>query len=174
MSAVDDGRPTRYLANLYGALGFLALIVLVQATLTARIRLLGASPNLLLVVVVSRSLIDGVTTGMLWGFAGGLILDLVAGMPLGTTSLALMAASFLAGPGTQTVFVGNVLLPVFVVALATPVHGWSVLLTQQFRGLPVDWIASTVRVIGPETMANMALIVVVYPLMRWLSARPPV
>jgi hypothetical protein len=53
--------------------------------------------------------------------------------------------------------------------LATPVFGWIVLLTQQLRGLPVDWVDSTARVIGPEAALNVAAMVLVYPLLRLLT-----
>ncbi len=149
----------------------LALVVLVQATLLARVRLVGASPNLLLVVVVCWSLIRGLYDGLIWGFVGGLALDVIAGLPLGTSSLALMATTPLAGLGKNSVFPGSLTLPVLLVALATPVYGWLVLLTELLRGIPVDWLASSVRVIGPEIAINGALVIVVYPVLRWLATQ---
>ncbi|PKO20653.1 MAG: rod shape-determining protein MreD [Chloroflexi bacterium HGW-Chloroflexi-1] len=164
----------RNFTDLYLTLTVVALAVLIQATLLTRVRVLGVSPDLLLVAVVAWSLLQGATQGFIWGFIGGLGLDLVAGMPLGTSSLALMAASasrFLAGLSTNSVFAGNLLLPIFIVVLATPLHGWIILLTGQLRGLRIDWITSTVRVIGPEMLLNALLVVLVYPVLRWLATR---
>ncbi|OIO90401.1 MAG: rod shape-determining protein MreD [Anaerolineae bacterium CG2_30_64_16] len=161
----------RNLSNLSLTLTVVALAVLLQATLLTRVRVLGVSPDLLLVAVVAWSLLHGATEGLIWGFIGGLGLDLVAGMPLGTSSLALMAICFLAGLGTNSVFAGNLLLPIFLAGLATPVHGWIILLSAQLRGLRVDWIASTVRVIGPGILLNAALMVLVYPALRGLATR---
>lgn len=167
--AGGSGQSRRIFADIYTTLALLALIVLAQATLVARIRFLGACPNLPLVAVATWSLLAGFTDGIQWGFIGGLGLDLVAGMPLGTSSLALMATCFLAGLGKSSIFAGNLALPVVIVSLATPVYGWIVLLTQQLYGTPVDWIASTVRVIGPELVLNALLTVPIYPLLRWLA-----
>jgi hypothetical protein len=65
----------------------------------------------------------------------------------------------------------NVFWPVLLVMLATPAHGWIVLLTQQARGLPVDWLASTLRVVLPELVLNILLTIPIYPAFRWLVGR---
>jgi rod shape-determining protein MreD len=159
----------RIATDIYLTLALLSVIVLVQTTLLARVRLLGASPNLLLAATVSWSLLRGVTGGLLWGFFGGLGLDLITGMPLGTSSLGLMTICFLAELGTTNVFTGNLLLPVVIVALATPIYGWIVLLTEQVRGLPIDWLANTLRVIAPETLLNGLMILLTFPVLRWVT-----
>jgi rod shape-determining protein MreD len=158
-------------ANIYLSLLILALVIIVQGTLLARLRFFGASPNLLLVVVVGWSLLRSVSEGLLWSFAGGLGVDLIAGLPLGTTALALMPTCFLAGLGRSRVFASSLPLPVLLAALATPIAGWINLLTQQLRGVAVDWIGSTLRVILPELALNVLLVVVMYPILRWFALR---
>jgi len=120
------------------------------------------------VSTIAWGLLRSVGEGVVWGFAGGLGLDLITGMALGTSSLAAMTACLLTGLGRNRVFSNNLWWPLLVVVLATPVYGWIVLLTQQMRGLPVDWIASTVHVIGPELALNVAAMVLVYPVLRAL------
>lgn len=168
----------RKFTSIYLILPILALIVLVQATLLARLRFLEASPNALLAAVVAWSLLRGIDEGIIWGFIGGLGLDLTAGLPLGTSSLALMSISFLAALGETNIFPGNLFLPVIIVALATPLYGWIVLLGQQLQGitvaegrLAVDWANATLRIIGPELLLNVLTVVVVYPILRWLANR---
>jgi rod shape-determining protein MreD len=154
------------------ALLSLTLVVLIQAALLARVRVLGASPNLLLVSTIAWGLLHSVGEGVIWAFAGGIGLDLITGMSLGTSSLAAMSACLLTGLGRNRVFANNLWWPIFLVVLATPVYGWIVLLTQQLRGLPVDWVASTVHVIGPELVLNVAAMALVYPVLRALTTRP--
>ena len=158
-------------AGIYLGMAIMALVVIVQGTLLARLHFFGASPNLLLVVVVCWSLLRSVSEGLLWGFAGGLGVDLIAGLPLGTSSLALMPTCFLAGLGRSRVFGGSLPLPVLLVGLATPLFGWINLLTQQFRDLPVDWAGSTLRVILPELALNILLVLAIFPVLRWLAVR---
>ncbi len=161
----------RHSAGIYLSLLILGLVVIVQGALLARLHFFGASPNLLLVVVVCWSLLRSVPEGLLWAFAGGLGVDLVAGLPLGMTALALMPTCFLAGLGRSRVFAGSLTLPMLLVALATPLFGWLNLLILQARGLPVDWAGATLRVIVPELILNLLLVPVVYPLLRWFAAR---
>jgi rod shape-determining protein MreD len=158
--------------NIYLAVLVLGTAALLQGTVVARIRFFGVSPNLMLVIVVAWSLLRGVTEGLVWAFAGGLALDLMSGIPLGTSSLALMTACLLAGLGTNQVFATNLLFPILIVSLATAVAGWLVLLISQIRGLPLNWIASTVHIIGPELLLNAALMVLIYPALRWVTERP--
>lgn len=158
-------------ADIYLALVILATAVVLQGTLLSRLRILGISPNLLLVIVVSWSLAHGVRDGLLWAFIGGLGVDLVSGLPLGTSPLALMPCCSLAGIGRHSIYAQSVFWPMLLVALATPLHGWIVLLIQQFLGMPVDWLNSTVHVILPELILNVLLTIPVYTGLRWIAAQ---
>jgi rod shape-determining protein MreD len=151
-----------------GGLGLvlLVVVVLVQATLLSRVRVLGASPNLLLVTTIALGLLLGVPEGVVWAFAGGLGLDLITGMPLGSSSLAAMTSCLLTGIGRNRVFANNLWWPLLLITIATPVYGWIVLLTEQFRGVPVDWLGSTAHVVAPELMLNVVAMVIVYPVLR--------
>lgn len=160
---------TRRSLDIYVTLLVLALAVLAQGTLLSRVRFLGAGPNLLLVAVVCWSMVQSVPGGLVWGFLGGLGADLITGMALGASSLALMAPCLLAGFGRKTVFTSNLLLPMLLVALATPLHGWIILLIQQAQKAPVAWLSTTVQVILPETALNTLLTIVAFPLLRALA-----
>ncbi|MGC8782350.1 MAG: rod shape-determining protein MreD [Anaerolineae bacterium] len=163
----------RDLTGVYLMVGVLATGVLIQATLLSRLRLGGIAANLPLVIVVCWSLLRGQLEGALWGFFGGLLLDLVAGLPLGTSSLALMVVCPLANLGKRSVFPGSLTLLVLLVLLATPVFGWVVLLTKAMLGQAVDWLATTARVIGPEMALNAPLTLLAYPVLRRLAAGRP-
>jgi rod shape-determining protein MreD len=164
------GRARWDLTNLYLTAGVLTLVILVQVTLLARLRLGGAAPNLLLAVVVCWSLIRGFGDGILWGFVGGLGIDIVSGLPLGSSALALMLICPLASLGKNSVFPGSLTLPALLIILATPVHGWILLFIRQTLGVSVAWLASTTGIIGPEIVLNVLLVPVVYPALRWLAS----
>ncbi len=145
------------------------LVVIVQATLIARIRVGGVCPDLLLVVVVAWSLLRGIGAGIAWSFVGGLFFDMVAGLPLGTSSLALMTVCFVTGLGESNLFQGNIFLPIIAVAIATPLHAAIVLLAMQLQHVHVDWLGVALRVVLPEMFLNMATMILVYPMLRWLA-----
>lgn len=157
--------------GVYATLLGLALVVLVQATLLPRIRFLGAQPDLLLVLVVCWSLIEGVTEGLILAFLAGLAIDVIAGLPLGSSPLALMPLCFLAVIGRKSVYVNNLWLPVLLVALATPLEGWLMLFMRQLHGVPADWAGATTRVILPALALNVLLTILVVWVMRRLRVK---
>jgi rod shape-determining protein MreD len=86
-------RPPRALV-----LGLLVVLaVVLQVTVLNRLPLPGAAPDLVLVVVVAVGLLQGPRTGMLVGFAAGLLGDLSGDAELGRTALVLVLVGFLAG-----------------------------------------------------------------------------
>ncbi len=155
--------------DIYLTLVGLAVAVLIQATLLTRIRFFGAQPDLLLVMVICWSLLHGVSEGLMWAFIGGLAFDVVSGLPLGASPLALMPICFLASIGRTSVYANNLWLPVVFVAIATPIHGWIMLFIRQAQGVPVDWLGVTLRVVLPAMVLNILLTIVVARILRWAS-----
>lgn len=157
--------------GIYAAVVGLLLIVIVQATLLSRIHFLGAQPDLLLVLVVCWSLFYGVGEGLLLAFAGGLALDIVAGLPLGSSPLALMPLCFLGLVGRSSIYVNNLWLPTLLVALGTPLDGMLMLFIRQLRGTPVDWLGAATHVILPAIGLNLVLTVLVARPLRRAAGR---
>jgi rod shape-determining protein MreD len=161
----------RRLTGLYLAAGLMALAVLCQATLLPRLRFFDARGNLVLVLVVVWSLLRNVDEGLILAFFGGLAVDAISGLPLGASSLALMIVSMLTSLGEGNFFQGNVFLALFAVGVATPVHGWMLLLVRQMRGVPLDWAGTTLHVMLPELLLNIILASAVYPLLHRVVRR---
>jgi rod shape-determining protein MreD len=162
---------SKRLPGIYLAAILLVIAVFAQATLLPRLRFFGASPNLVLIVLLSWSLLRGPSEAVAYAFLAGIVFDLISGLPLGTTSLALMLVCALAVLGEGPFFQGHVFLPMTAVAIATAIYAWFTLLVLQFHGAPVDWAGTTVRVIVPELLLNVVVISMVYPLMRWTIER---
>ncbi len=163
--------PRRRLTGLYLASGLLACAVLAQATILPRVRLFNATANLVLVLVVTWSLLRSVEQGLILAFVGGLAIDLIAGLPLGASALALMVVCFLTSLSEGRFFQGHVFLAMAAVAVATPLHGWLLLLMRQLRGAPIDWGGTTLGVIIPELLLNVILASLIYPVLSRLIAR---
>lgn len=74
------------------------LLAAVGATVTALLelsvgpylRVATAQPHLVLVLGVIATLAIGLETGLVWAFVGGLVLDVLAQRPLGSTAFALL------------------------------------------------------------------------------------
>ena len=79
------------------------LLVLLQFTLLNLLTIRGIKPDLIVLFIISRALMEGPTAGMIWGFFFGLLLDTISGGLTGLGALAYSLAGFLAGklgPGT--------------------------------------------------------------------------
>lgn len=81
------------------ALGAVAVAVLLQTTVLARLPLPGATPDLAVLVVLGLALRWGAATGAGAGFAAGMLLDLVppADHELGRWALVLTLVGYLLG-----------------------------------------------------------------------------
>ena len=76
---------------------FLFTALLVQTTVLSRLDVLGARPDLVLVVVVCFALTDGPGVGMVAGFGAGLLQDLLSSHTLGILALVLCCVGYGAG-----------------------------------------------------------------------------
>ena len=155
--------------NPYATIALLGLVAIVQSTVLTRADSSGLYVQLMLLVVISWSLLRGSREGMLWGFIGGLALDLLSAVPLGLNAGLLTLAGYAAGWGEAKVFRANLLLPVFIVAAITLAYAISQALLLQVLGHPVPWVPWFVRVVLPTLLLNLLVSPVVYRPLRWLS-----
>lgn len=98
----------------------LATAVVVQTVVLSRIPLPGATPDLVLIVVVSLALVQGSNSGAVTGFFGGLLLDVVppADAQVGRWALVLALVGWFAGRAGGAAE-SSALVPVLTVALAS-------------------------------------------------------
>ena len=92
-------------------------LALIQAALMPR--LLGLTPNLLLLLTICQALIAGPANAARWAFYAGLALDLSADTALGLHALALLAAVLVIGSVLARFSRGNWLLPLVGVVLGS-------------------------------------------------------
>lgn len=101
----------------------LFVAALLQSTLLVRMEVANVKPDLVLILVIIGTLIYGAKNGVVWAFVGGLALDLLSSGPFGISSLALMAAAIVAGPGHRTLSRFNAFVPLTAAALGTLAYG---------------------------------------------------
>jgi len=144
-------------------------VALIQSTLLSRVSLLGAQPNLMLLVVLIWAVIRGIDEGLLWAFVGGLILDLLSGGPLASIALALLAASYLAGQSLGEEVGSQAVRVVFLTVLGATAYHLALMLLLDWSGHVVDWPYSLARVAGPSILLNAALAPVLLGPLSWLD-----
>ena len=98
----------------------LGTAVVLQTVVLGRIPLPGATPDLVLLVVVSLALVQGSNEGAVVGFAGGLLLDVVppADGQVGRWALVMSLVGWFAGRASDAAE-ESALVPVLVVALSS-------------------------------------------------------
>ncbi len=147
----------------------LVLAAVVQATLAPYITVLGAKPDVTLIVVVAVAMLCGPMWGAVFGFAAGLLLDVALVQILGVSSFLYTLGGYFSGRYTEGIDPEYSWLPlvaaVFVVTLV--VQGLDVLV--MFL-LGVEATASFIffRVVLPTAVLNALLTMPVFVVCRWL------
>jgi rod shape-determining protein MreD len=150
----------------------LVVAVALQVTFLSRLPLPGATPDLVLLVVVATALSGGPTVGLLTGFAAGLALDLVppADHEVGRWAFVLTLVGYLAGLA-QAETRRSAFVPLAVVATAA---AGSVLLYAGLGALLEDpnvtWSAVT-RLLPTAVVYDVVLSAFAVPAVLALSGR---
>jgi len=150
----------------------MAAACLFQATAAARIKIYGVKPDLVLILVVIGTLVYGTRSGLVWSFFGGLGLDIFSGGPMGSSSLALMAAALVAGVGHRTLSRFNVLVPVVTMIASTVVYAGAylgILAVLQYLDVAqhqVPMLPIVQNVVVPAVVYNTTLMVILIPFLN--------
>jgi rod shape-determining protein MreD len=139
---------------------------MLQTVIVSAIVIGGGAPDLLLVVVISLGLLRGSIPGAAYGFAGGLVVDLLTLDTLGFTSLVLTLAGFWAGRYAETSGRARRSAPLIAVGALTVLAGAFALVLHYMLGVEVVARYVLVTALVPTLLLNLALALPVYALVR--------
>ncbi|MGH2523675.1 MAG: rod shape-determining protein MreD, partial [Anaerolineales bacterium] len=108
--------------------------------------------------------------GVMWGFMGGLGLDLLSGGPLGAAALGMVMMTYFASLTEGRFWRSHVLLPLATVLLGTVGFHAIYLLGLSFAGHPISLGEALWRVTLPSALLNAVFMLPVYNVLRWLRA----
>ena len=139
------------------------LMALLELTAGPYMRVGVAQPHLVLVVGIVVTVAVGLESGLVWGFVGGLVLDVLAQRPLGSSSFALLLC--MGATAVLAKFFVR-LRPIVPIPVAFLLGGfYSMTLFVAFNALrapiPVDEPASMVL---PGAVYDMVLAAIIGPL----------
>ena len=100
----------------------LMVLYILQSSLLPLIAYNGVSPDILLIVVISFSLLRGSHFGFLMGFSAGLLEDLASGTFFGMNTFCKMILGYVFGLVEHKVFKENFFLPIMSMVLATSLN----------------------------------------------------
>jgi rod shape-determining protein MreD len=75
----------------------IVIMTILEVSFFGRLTILGATPDVMPVLIVSLGLLGGAVFGAVCGFSAGLFLDLLLWQTLGISSLVLLTVGYLAG-----------------------------------------------------------------------------
>ena len=117
------------------------VMAVVELTVGPYLRVGDAQPHLVLVVGIVVTVAVGLEAGLVWDFVGGLVLDVLAQRPLGSTAFALLlcmgATAVMARPATTC--------PICVLTDSTCVAFSSTVTSSIFSGSGSRWRSPSQR-----------------------------
>lgn len=154
---------------------FLVMVtaVILQTTVLARASLLGVTPDLILVAVISLALQEGPVPGVTAGFAGGLFRDLLLEAPKGVTALAYLIVGYVVGSVRPFVQSTSVLLPLAGVFFGSVMGNVLYVVVGILLGQESDTLARVLRAVFLSSIYNTIMVPFVYPLIRKLAGMYP-
>lgn len=155
--------------NYYLLIPLLGMTALLQTTLMPAFQVFNAVPSLVLVVVVGYTMEYGSQRGLIWAFIAGLWLDLLSGMPFGTSAIALLIVVFVIGSLSATLFRGHILIIALGGLLAGVLYGLITVGILSLLGRQTHWPEVIVGVILPNVLYDAVLLSLLYPVVRWMG-----
>ena len=139
---------------------------MLQTVIVSSLVVGGGTADVLLVVVVALGLVRGAVPGAVFGFVGGVIVDLVTLDTMGITSLVLTLAGFWAGRYGETTGRDRRFAPVIAVGAITVLAGLFGFVLHYMLGEEVVARHALVTALAPAFVLNLALALPVHALVR--------
>lgn len=168
----------------YAMVPLLLVAALLQSTTANWLAIGNVKPDLVLILLIVGTLLYGPRAALVWAFLGGLMLDIFSGGPLGSSSIALMAAVLVAGLGHRTFSRFNLLVPLASMALGTLVYGVTYIALLQLLNAGIGafgWeaiqhqlpLSATVQeVVVPSIAYNTTVMLLLVPLLNRIPETP--
>ncbi len=137
-----------------------------QVVVVPKLEIKGVYPDLILLLVIARSLIAGGRSAVMWGFVGGLWMDVLSGGAIGASSLALMATSLMTGIGHNTIFRRNSFVPLVAALSGSLVFSLIYLAVLAGVGYRFPLGPLAANLIVPATLYNGAVMFLATPVLN--------
>lgn len=150
----------------------LLLAIYLEIALAIDARVLGAVPDLALIVLVAIALRFGPTAGAVVGFAAGLVLDVAVQSPLGASALVLTPIGWMVGAWgarRRRVSLGMAIIVLLVATVAAMIG--DVLVTIAVTNQDVAWGTFAIRAVA-ELAFTLLVGILVLPLLRRCTGVP--
>ncbi len=136
--------------------------VIAQVTFLNFVSIFGVVPNIVIILIVSISLLEGRIHGAAVGFSVGLCLDAVIGMTFGFQALLGMFLGYSLGNINKRFFKENILVMVICTFVSTILYEIALISSSYLYGQNVDFLMAFKTIILPEALLNSVLGIVLF------------
>ena len=127
--------------------------------------------SLVMLFVLCWSVRAELAESLIWALVGGLAVDLLSILPLGTTSIVLILFAFFVNSVARQLFRVRLLFLVAVTPVATAILTVYTLFALALTGLNYNLLTMLRLVLIPSILFNLAAVVPVYALVRLMQRR---
>lgn len=135
----------------------ISLLAVLQASLVNHLRLVDGRPDLVLLAITAWALAGHARQALLFGFVGGLALDLFSAVPLGVSSAALVLVVVLVSYSEGRFWGVHPLMQLAAVLAACAVFYAAQLSSLWVAGHPIDLPLVLNRIVLPSLFLNLVL-----------------
>jgi rod shape-determining protein MreD len=135
----------------------LMFLAIFQSSVLSHVSMLEGRPDLILLAVVSWGVTGRSEEAMVLGLAGGIMLDLVSGTPVGSTGILIVIISFLVSLFEVRFWEAHFLMPLAVTLVASVLFHFMSLGIIWLMGRTIELQVAIARVILPSTFLNILL-----------------
>ena len=124
-----------------------------------------------LLLVVGWTILQGLLPGVRWALYGGISLDLLGSMPIGSHIVALLLCVAMIAVIVEPLERDQPMLILAVMLLATMVYGFTLMIILQLSSGPVPWQRYPLVVVVPTALINTIWSLPVFALLRRVHSR---
>lgn len=139
------------------------VMALLELTVGPYLRIGTAQPHLVLVVGIVVTVGIGLEAGLVWAFVGGLIVDVLAQRPLGSTAFALLLCMGVTAVLGRLFIRLRPVVPILATLLLSLVYSMILLVTFNALRTPIP-VADPVAVLLPGVVFDTVLAALIGPL----------
>ena len=153
----------------FGALGaalLIAVLALLQTSVFPSFAIAGIRPALVLMAATTLATVSNDARALYWGFAGGLLVDLLSATPLGVNALLFTLLVYIVGGQGRRFDRANLVFPVMAGAAATALYYPALVLALQLQGFDIDWGEQVWNRLPRAVAVNTGAAILLYPAVR--------
>ena len=150
---------------------FIAFVIALLSNFTPILNNSRGLPSLVMLLVICWSLRSSLAEGFVWALVGGIMLDLLSVLPVGTTSAALVLIVFIINGVAQQLLRLRILFLLAITALATVFMATYTLLALLLLGNSYDFPSFVRLVLIPTMIYNLIAVLPLYAFVRLLQRR---